>query len=102
MLVTFACEAHENITMFGDIAAQLLHLMGHSGTVPGAILADDVPAALEQLQNALAHKKNKPATSLPASDDEEEPEISLSHRAVPLIGLLQAAIKNQCNVMWFH
>ena len=50
MLVTFTCEAYADITMFGDVAQHLLTLMGHSGTVPGAILAEDVPAALHRLR----------------------------------------------------
>ena len=40
MLVTFSCPAYADITMFGDVAVRLLQLMGHSGTVPGALLAD--------------------------------------------------------------
>ena len=47
MLITFTCPVHADITMFGDVGAHLLKLMGHSGTVPGAIKAEDVYAALE-------------------------------------------------------
>lgn len=54
MLVTFRTDVHADILMFGDIAVQLLKLMGHSGAVPGALLADDVPAALERLRQAVA------------------------------------------------
>ena len=43
MLVTFTCKAYADITMFGNVAASLLRLMGHSGTVPGALLAHEVP-----------------------------------------------------------
>jgi len=32
--------------MFGDVALAMLKMMGHTATVPGAILAEDVPAAL--------------------------------------------------------
>jgi hypothetical protein len=35
MIVTFRSKAHADIMMFGDIAVNLLKLMGHSGTVPG-------------------------------------------------------------------
>ena len=45
MLVTFSCPAYADITMFGDVAIRLLKMMGHSGTVPSALLAADVPAA---------------------------------------------------------
>ena len=54
MLVTFSCPAHADITMFGDVAIRLLELMGHSGTVPGALLAEDVAAALARLEAAVA------------------------------------------------
>ena len=46
MLVTFSTTAYADITMFGGVAVTLLEMMGHSGTVPGAILTADLPAAL--------------------------------------------------------
>ncbi len=52
MLVTFSCPAYAGITMIGDVAIRLLKAMGHSGTVPGALLAEDVQAALERLEAA--------------------------------------------------
>jgi hypothetical protein len=45
MLVTFTTDAYADITMFGDVALAMLKMMGHSATVPGAILAEDVPVA---------------------------------------------------------
>lgn len=98
MLVTFTCDAYENIILFGDVAKQLLTMMGQSGTVPGAILAEDVTEALTRLKAAIDQKKQ--IQQAPKPDDDEEPEVSLAHRAVPLIALLQAAEKHQCNVMW--
>ena len=52
MLVNFDSKVGA-LTMFGDVAVQLLKLMGHSGTVPSAILAPDIPAALDRLKRAL-------------------------------------------------
>ena len=52
MLVTFKSDAYADIMMFGDAAHRLLKMMGHSGTVPSAILADDVPAALDRVKQA--------------------------------------------------
>ena len=100
MLVTFSTDSYADITMFGDVAVHLLHLMGHSGTVPSAILADDIPKALERLKKAIEKAK---ATELPKgtqhSDDAEE-KVSLAHRALPLIKLLEAAAKDKNDVMW--
>ncbi len=98
MLVTFSCDAYENITLFGAVAIRLLKMMGHSGTVPGALLAHDVPAALRALQQAIEHEKKH--ASPQATDDEDEPEVSIVHRAIPLLRLLQAAAQQDCNVMW--
>ena len=53
MIVTFRSKAHADIVLFGDIAVKLLKLMGHSGTVPSALLAGAVPAALDHLKKPL-------------------------------------------------
>ena len=100
MLVTFTCPAYADITMFGDVAIRLLKLMGHSGTVPGALSAGDVQPSLDRLVAALVTEGSSPAPAAPAGDNEDEPAVSLSHRALPLVELLKAAAKARCDVMW--
>ena len=100
MLVTFSCPAYADITMFGDVAVHLLKMMGHSGTVPSAIVAADVAAALDRLEAAVAAKGDSPAPVASSQAEDEEPTVSLRHRALPLIELLKAATKAECNVMW--
>jgi hypothetical protein len=100
MLVTFSCPVYANITMFGDVAVRLLKLMGHSGTVPGALLAEDVPAALERLETAVAASEQLPEPEESAEGEDDEPAVSLPHRALPVIELLKAAAKAKCDVMW--
>ena len=97
MLVTFSTKAYADITMFGNVALAMLSKMGHSTTVPGAILAADVPAALDRLTAAIYMEKGAP----PVPDkNAEEPEVSMAHRAMPLIALLTAAAKDDVDVMW--
>ena len=97
MLVTFTTKAYADITMFGDVAVTLLKMTGHSGSVPGAILAVDVPEALSRLTATI----DKTRTETSADDDEEdETRVSLSNRALPLVGLLTAAVQQNCDVMW--
>jgi hypothetical protein len=96
MLVTFSCPAYADITMFGDVAARLIKLMGHSGTVPSALLAQDIPAALARLEAGV--RASEPTPAAEQSDDEEA--VSLAQRALPLIELLRAAAKANVNVMW--
>ena len=100
MLVTFSCPAYSDITMFGDVAVRLLKMMGHSGTVPGALLAEDVQAALERLEAAVEADEPLPEPEETSEGEDDEPPVSLQHRALPLIDLLKAAVKANCNVMW--
>ncbi|MDH3831123.1 MAG: DUF1840 domain-containing protein [Gammaproteobacteria bacterium] len=100
MLITFSCPAYANITMFGDVAVHLIKLMGHSGTVPGALLAEDVPDALARLATAIEAGAQMPEPREPAESEDDESTVSLPHRALPLIDLLKAAAKAKCNVMW--
>lgn len=97
MFVTFTSDAYENITYFASVARQLITLMDHSGAIPGAIKAADLPLALSNLQHGLAQREGARSSS---SADDDEPEISLAKRAVPLIHLVEAAIKNNCDVLW--
>jgi hypothetical protein len=101
MLVTFQTKAYANITMFGEVAKQLLKLMGHSGTVPSAIGADDVPAALEKLRRAV---ESLPASEKKAAQDDESSgaptRVGLAQRAFPLLELLKAAAAEKCPVSW--
>ncbi len=98
MLVTFKTSAYANITMFGDVALEMLKLMGFGSHVPGAINAEDVPAALANLKAGLAAM---PEQVEPAGEaDEDQPAVSLHTRAVPLIELLQAAVDDETYVRW--
>ncbi len=97
MLVTFSTNAYADITYFGDVALAMLKMMGHSATVPGAIVAEDVPAALSSLTAAI---KTETAPQPVADKNVEEPPVSMTHRAMPLIALLDAAAKANTYVMW--
>lgn len=98
MLVTFRSDVG-NITMFGDDALTMLKMMGHSATVPGAILAADVPMALSRLKAALDAEKGSPPDE-EGEEEEEEPVVHITDRGIPLVNLLTAAAKEGCDVMW--
>ena len=57
MLVTFRSTATESITMFKDVAVQLLKLMGATGRIPGALGPEDVGPALQRLEAATEQIK---------------------------------------------
>jgi len=93
MLVKFDSKVG-GLTMFGDVAVTLLKAAGNSGTVPGALLAQDIPPALQRLKAAVA--------GAPAKDGgtDEEPDVSLARRAYPLVDLLERAAKQGADVLW--
>ena len=97
MLVTFKTNVHADIIMFGDAALTLLKIMGHSGDIPSALDAEDVPAALKRLQAAIELSKNAES---PNTKDNAEPHISIAKRALPLIELLTKAAAAKTYVMW--
>lgn len=90
--------------MFGDVAVTLLKMMGHSGTVPSALLAADIPAALSRLQQGLAatgaDEQVKPAVRPGADDADAQPPMGLRLRAYPMLQLLSAAAREGCDVTW--
>lgn len=102
MLVIFTSKGHGDITMFGNVAEHLIGLMGHSGTIPGAIAARDIPDALERLKNAIALEDTKldVNTADDNNDETAEPTVSLYNRAFPLMEMLAAAIKEDSSLMW--
>jgi len=104
MLITFSCKAHASVTMFGEVGLQFINMLGHSGTIPGAIEASEVPQALNNLRIAIAEEQSKPVEQDNTDDDNEEEiveaPVNIGSRAFPLVELLKAAIKEECEVMW--
>ncbi|MGF1703674.1 DUF1840 domain-containing protein [Photobacterium makurazakiensis] len=110
MLVTFKCKASGNIMMFGDVAKQMLQMMGYCENIPGAIDAEDVTGALNKLKAALSKiqelelKAEQNAKQDIDIDDlntiDVEPVVNLVRRAYPLIEMLELAKKENCHVMW--
>jgi Domain of unknown function (DUF1840) len=98
MLVRFHSDAG-NLTMFGDVAVKLLKMMGHSGTVPSAILPKDIPSAVARLEAALQIQAPNPSGD-EGSSESREPPVSLRSRAHPLIDLLKRAAERDVQVMW--
>ena len=106
MIVKFSTRAGA-LTMHGDAAVALLKAMGHSGTVPGTILAQDLPAALARLRSALAELASQPvpAPAPPPERDEDEererePPVTLRMRAVPFLDMVETAIARGSDLMW--
>ena len=96
MLVRFKSTATESITMFGDIALQLIEMMGASGAIPSAIAANEIPASEERLRQKLQSHVEPPRGKVA----DAEPAIALSTRAGPLLDILKRASAANVPVKW--
>ena len=103
MLVRFHSPAHHDITMFGAIAKELIHLMGFSGRIPSAVEAPDLPGVRARLIAAL-DAPPPPAADADAEDSDNdearEPPVPMKTRAQPLLAMIDAAIRQDEYVMW--
>ena len=107
MLVRFHSKTSAGVLMFGDIAVALLRLMGMSGSVPGAVLARDIPAALHRLRQAVDSPEGErvlepsgPDKHVDQADRPDAPRVRLRTRAFPLVQMLEAAAAADCDVIW--
>lgn len=103
MLVRFHSPAHHDIIMFGNVAKDLIHLMGFSGRIPSAVQAEDLATVRTKLLDGIAAAPPPP----PAREDvdvdadaETQDYVPLKTRAQPLLAMLDAAIAKEAYVMW--
>ncbi|MEX2482256.1 MAG: DUF1840 domain-containing protein [Gammaproteobacteria bacterium] len=105
MPITFKSRHTPNVIMLETVALELLHLMGHTGTVPGALTAADLPAALTRLKAGISAAADgtlaadRPPDD-PGEDGSRRAEVSAAQRALPLIAMLETAIANDDHVIW--
>ena len=103
MPITFKSKYSPDILMLEGMALELIRLMGHSGSVPGSLAAEDIAAALAHLETAV---KDGPARALEADrghdeeDGKREAPVSVAHRAGPLVAMLKTALKEKEHVIW--
>ena len=106
MLVKFSTRFGQ-LLLLGESAVALVKLGGHSGTVPSAVLAADLPAFLQRLRAGLEVHGDEPSPPPPPrepdQDDDDEPRerpVSLRLRAVPLLDMIATAIEQGSDLIW--
>jgi len=106
-LVVFQSKAAGDVIMFGDVARRLMTVMGKDPEAKGIITVEQLPAAIERLETAIADDKARNARM----SDEERPQVeggeggkrpyvSFAQRAAPLLDLLQWARRKEKPVVW--
>ena len=106
MFVKFSTR-YGSLLMQGEPAVTLMRLGGHSGTVPSAVLATDLPAFAARLRSGLEAHGDEGSSVPTAADrdehDEEQPReqpITLRLRAVPLLDMIDTALRQKSDLVW--
>ena len=87
-----------NLIIIENYAHQILKMIGHSGKIPSALLAEDISLAIEKLDLALKLQGPESKDIKNGYKDDKEP--SLSVRCHPFKQLLKRAKKARCEISW--
>lgn len=113
MIVTFQSAAAGDVIMFGDVAQRLMGIMGKEASDKGIVTVEQLPEAIARLKAAIAEDKTQRAQRAAVADADgpqsepdpnsqtgQRPFVSLAQRAVPLLELLEFALKKKKPVVW--
>jgi len=104
MIITFRSPASGDVIMFGDVAKQMMTLMGKAVTDEGIVTLEQLPDAIARLRAAAEEDKARRQGT--AAEGEEEAKIdmgspvSLFQRAIPLLELLEWSLRKKKPVTW--
>ena len=107
MLTTFTSQADADVIMFGEVASQILALLGKDPqATQGIFTPEQLPAAIARLQEMAEQDRRESAVTREAQAEEEdvsvprEVSVRLGQRIVPLQTMLQRAMGAQTPVIW--
>lgn len=93
MVYRFKCCASVDVVMNGGRGEQLLSIIGKPPASRGVVAAEELPQAIQALEHAVAAQE---AGWAPLQPD----EVTLRHRAWPLLDLFRLARDAQVAVVW--
>jgi hypothetical protein len=112
MIVIFQSAAAGDVIMFGDVAQRMMKIMGKDITDKGIVTVEQLPDAIARLKAAIDEDKQQRAglqeEDLPRTESagggnkasSSRPFVTLTQRAVPLLELLEWALKKKKPVVW--
>lgn len=101
MLITFKSGVCADVMTFGDVAKQLMEIVGKELGTRGVITVDQMPEAIARLKQAVAEDRRLRQGAREDEDDEQRRErVSIGQRAIPLIELLECSLREEKPVTW--
>lgn len=105
MAFRFKSRSTGDVVMLEHNAKQLLQIMGKERSGPGILLAEQMPAAIEAIQAAVAHEEaefeRKKQEALEKGEYAPDPDrISLRTRVGPFLDMLKHCMSEHTEVLW--
>jgi hypothetical protein len=108
MLYIFKSRASADVIMFGQDAKRLLEIMGKDTDPKGILTVEQLPAAIARLKKAAEDDRAQVRAmraKLDAGNDlhaieADKTAVHLSQRAMPLLEMMQDALKEDTPVVW--
>ncbi|MBP6851212.1 MAG: DUF1840 domain-containing protein [Rhodoferax sp.] len=105
MIYTFKSKAAANLIMLQAHGARMLQIIGKEPGPQGIVLPDQMPAALQALEEALAREDaelQEAARSAKAAGESvpELRDVSLRQRAKPFIDMLRRCHAADQSIVW--
>ena len=105
MLYTFKSKAAANLIMLQAHGARMLQIIGKEPGPQGIVLPDQMPAALQALEEALAQEDAALQESAKAAKAAGEPvpeprDVGLRQRAKPFIDMLRRCHAAHESIVW--
>lgn len=98
MLITFKSPASSDVTMFGDVAKQMMKIIGKDISDKGIVTVEYLPAAISKLKAAISADIQIESQSEPNGDDGKS--VGIVQRAPPLVELFEWSLKQKVPVVW--
>ena len=96
MLYKFKSKNAGDVIMFEPNGRRVLEIIGKDAGPKGIILPEQMPAAIQALQDAIRHEEAGDAEAGPVPGD----ALGLRQRAMPFIDMLQRNYKSGDDVVW--
>ena len=100
MLYKFKSKNAGDVIMLEANGRKVLEAIGKNAGLTGIILASQMPAAVQALQDAIRLEESTPPVLDAAGEPVKRDEPSLRQRAVPFIDILQRNFKAGTDITW--
>jgi hypothetical protein len=108
MLITFRSRASGDVMMFGDVAGQMLKIIGKEPADKGIITVAQLPDAIAALTSAIVadtaagteHSGSGQVETETSQDGSQDQFVSASQHAQPLLELFEWSLKADDPVLW--